>query len=136
MDIKTSELASADSLTLAREAVKLLLEKKGIDVKMYYVEEVTSITDYYVNVTGRSSTQVAALADELSDSFSSRGKPAYRLEGRQGNSWILVDFGSLIVNVFDSESRNLYNFDRHLPAECGMNIDDLVAEVDAKYKNN
>ena len=53
---RTEELKNAESIDLAQAAVKLLLSKKGIDVKMYDVREYTSITDYYVNVTARSST--------------------------------------------------------------------------------
>ena len=130
---RTEELKSSDSRILAEEAVKLLLEKKAIDVKMFEVTEHTSITDYYVNATGRSSLHVASLADDLCESFSQRGRPAYRTEGKRGNSWILVDFGSLIVNVFDSESRSFYNFDRLLPAECCVDIEELVNEVDKKF---
>lgn len=130
---KTEDLKKADSQYLAEEAVKLMLEKKALDVKMFDVREYTSVTDFYVNVTGRSSTHVASLADDLADNFSSRGLNANRIEGKRGNSWLLVDFGSLIVNVFDSESRNFYNFDRLLPAERQVDISKLVDEVDRKF---
>ena len=133
---KTTELKNADSDVLAREAVKILLEKKAHDVKMFYVKDVTSITDYYVNATGRSSTQVAALADELAKLFSERGRSALRTEGRAANAWILVDYGDLIVNVFDKPSREFYSFDRHLPAESEIDISDLIAEVDKKFELN
>ena len=126
-------LQNADSRTLANEAVKVLLEKLGRNVQMFDAREHTSITDYYVNATGKSSTHVASLADDVSEHFSDRGFAPYRVEGRKGNSWILVDFGSLIVNIFDSESREMYNFERILPLEAIVNIDDLVAEVDEKF---
>ena len=101
---------------------------------MFDVAEHTSITEFYVNATGRSLSHVAALADELVDNFEMRGMTADRVEGKKGNTWILVDFGSLIVNVFDSEGRSFYNFDRLLPAESKVNIDSLVEEVDDKFK--
>ena len=129
----SQDLKAADSLYLAEEAVKLMLEKKAIDVKMFCVKDYTSVTDYYVNVTGRSSTHVASLADDLCDNFSLRGLKAHQVEGRRGNSWLLVDFGFLIVNVFDSESRSFYNFDRLLPAEGMIDISGLVEEVDKKF---
>ena len=59
------DLVGCESGVLAREAVKILIERKGIDVKLFDVREKSSVTDYYVNVTGRSSTNVAALADEV-----------------------------------------------------------------------
>lgn len=130
---RTENLKNSDSRELSEEAVKLLLEKKAIDVKMFEVSEYTSITDYYVNATGRSSLHVSSLADDIAQSFTERSKPPYRIEGKRANSWILVDFGSVIVNVFDSESRSFYNFDRLLPAECFVDIEPLVNEVGKKF---
>ena len=135
-NIKTDELKSVSSDTLAREATKLLIEKKALGVRLYKVTDVTSITDYYLNVTGRSSTQVSALADELMDKLSMRGKDALRVEGKRGGAWVLVDYGELIVNVFDKESRNFYDFDRLLPADTEIDISDLVSEVDKKFELN
>lgn len=130
------DLVYNDSTTLAREAVKLLLEKKGIDVTLFDVREKSSVTDYYVNVTGRSSSNVAALADDVDVKMSELGRAPLRTEGRRGGSWILVDFGDVIVNVFDKASREFYNLDRHFPAECRLDISDLVSEVDAKFDLN
>lgn len=130
---KTNELTDADSKTLASEAVKILIEKLAEDVSMFDVREHTSITDFYVNATGRSLTHVASLADDVVDNFELRGLNALRVEGKKGNSWILVDFGSVIVNIFDSEGRGFYNFDRLLPAECKQNIDELIKQVDDKF---
>ena len=131
---KTYELAEAEAEVLAKEAVKVLLEKLASDVSMFNVREHTSITDFYVNATGRSITHVASLADDVVDIFEKRGRSADRIEGKRGNSWILVDFGSLIVNIFDSEGRGFYNFDRLLPAESKCDISNLVAEVDKKFE--
>lgn len=130
------DLKGCESGTLAREAVKILIERKGIDVKLFDVREKSSVTDYYVNVTGRSSTNVAALADEVDAKLSERGRSPLRTEGRRGNSWILVDFGDVIVNVFDRTSREFYNLDRHFPEDSLLDISDLVAEVDAKFDIN
>ena len=128
------DLQGCDSGTLAREAVKILIEKKAINVALFDVREKSSITDYYVNVTGRSSTQVSSLADEVDSKLSERGRGALRTEGRRGNNWILVDFGDVIINVFDRESREFYNLDRHFPEGSQLDISDLVAEVDKKLE--
>lgn len=130
------DLIGCESGVLAREAVKILVERKGIDVKLFDVREKSSITDYYVNVTGRSSTNVAALADEIDVKLSERGREALRTEGKRGNGWILVDFGDVIVNVFDRASRDFYNLDRHLSEDSQIDISDLIAEVDAKMDIN
>ena len=134
MENKITNLNEASSQVLAQEATKILIENKALDIKMFYVKEHTSITDYYINVTGRSNTQVAALADELSDLLSERGRNALRIEGRSGNAWILVDYGDLIVNVFDKQSRDFYSLDRHLPDGTEVDISDLIAEIDKKYE--
>lgn len=133
---KTTELKDVDSVLLAQEAVKVLLEKKAIDVKLFGVSEITSLTDYYVNATGRSSTQVSSLADDLAKMLGDRGRDPLRVEGRAGNAWILVDYGDVIVNIFDRPSREFYSFDRHLPAESEIDIAALVAEVDKKFELN
>ncbi len=132
MEIK-KDLLGCDSVTLAREAVKILLEKKAIDVKLFDVREKSSVTDFYINVTGRSLTQVSSLADDIDGMLGERGKSAIRTEGKRGNSWILVDFGDVIVNVFDKSAREFYNLDRHFPEDGQIDISDLVAEVDAKF---
>lgn len=136
MDTKANDLKNTSSEVLASEAVKILIEKKALDVRMFSVAQFTSVTDYYVNVTGRSSTQVAALADIVADLISERGREPLRIEGRSGNAWILVDYGDVIINVFDKPSREFYNFDRHLPEGTEIDITPLVKEVDEKLGIN
>ena len=133
---RNETLKNATSSELARKAAAILIEKKAINVRMFEVIEKSPITDYYINVTGRSSTQVASLADELAYKISLCGRDAARIEGKRGNSWILVDYGDVIVNVFDRESREFYNFDRILPEGTEIDISDIVSEVDKKLDIN
>lgn len=130
---KTNELKGASSLAIAEEVVKTLLSKKGLNVRLYNVVETSPITDYYVNVTGRSSTQVAALADEVVYRLGLKGVDALRVEGRKANSWLLVDFGDVILNVFDPEARKFYDLDRHFSFENSVDISPLEKEVDAVF---
>ena len=125
-----------DAGTLAGEIVKILIEKKALDVKLFDVTEKSSVTDFYVNATGRSSTQVAALADDVDEKISELGRDALRVEGRAGREWLLVDYGDVIVNVFDKNARDFYNLDRHLPEGSEKDISNLVAEVDRKLDIN
>lgn len=134
-DLKTNELENASAEQLAKEICKILIEKKGIDVTLYDVREKTSVTDFYVNVTGRSSTHVTSLADEVDYLIGLKGRKSVRIEGRQGNSWLLVDYLEVIVNVFDKEAREFYNFERLMPEGSRVNIDDIVKEVDEKFGN-
>ncbi len=133
---KELTLNKYDSSALARAIVSVLIEKKALDVRLYNVGEESSVTDFYVNATGRSSTNVAALADEVVYKMGLMGRDELRVEGRQGNSWLLVDYGDVIVNVFDKASRDFYNFDRLLPEKSEVDISDIIAEVDKKYDIN
>ena len=126
----------AEPLELAKSIAHILIEKKALDVRLYNVSEESSVTDYYLNVTGRSSTNVRALADEVTYKIGLAGRQEARVEGRGGNSWILVDYGDVIVNIFDRESRDFYNFDRLLPESGLVDISDVVAAVDKKYEIN
>lgn len=130
------ELRHAEAGVLAREVVKILLEKKAFDVRLYDVREKTSVTDFYVNATGKSSTHVSALSEDVDELISEKGRCPLRIEGRGGNAWILVDFGDVIVNVFDRTSRDFYDLDRHLPEGSQVDISDIVAEVDKKFDIN
>ena len=132
--LKDTSLTGKDSLDLAKAIVYVLIEKKAFDVRLYCVKEDSSITDYYVNATGRSSTQVASLADEVAYKTENSGRAPLRIEGRQGNSWLLVDYGDVIVNIFDKPSREFYNFDRLLPEDGRVDISDIIADVDKKFE--
>lgn len=136
MESKSKTLCDSSSVALAEAAVAVLIEKKALDVRLYEVGEKNPITDYYVNVTGRSLTQVAALADEVAFKLSEQGKDALRIEGKRGNAWILVDYGDVIVNVFDKDSREFYNLDRLMPDGSERDISKIVEQVDAKLKIN
>ncbi len=133
---KTTELEKVSSEVLAKEIVKVLIEKKGIDVTLFDVRETTSVTDFYVNVTGRSSTHVGSLADDVAYMIGLRGRDPERIEGKRGATWILVDYMDVIVNVFDKESRSFYNFERLLPVDGRIDISELEKEVDEKLQTN
>lgn len=129
-------LLHASSEQLARAALLLALEKKGVDVRLYRVCEISSITDYYLNLTGRSLTHVASLADEIADALAREGREPRHIEGRRGTPWILLDYGDLIVNIFDRVSREFYHLDRLFPPETAVDTAEAEAEVDSRYSVN
>lgn len=121
---------------LARKITEVLIEKKALDVRMFNVGEDNAITDYYINATGRSSRNVASLADEVTYRMGLEGRVEDRIEGRAGNSWLLIDYGDVIVNIFDRESRDFYNLDRLLPESSRVDITDIIDTVDKKFDIN
>ena len=131
--LPSEDLKDASSQALAEAIIALLLEKKGRNLTAYFVGEESAITDYYINITATSSTAVLALADEVTDKMSLRGKRPHRVEGRSGASWVLVDFADVIVNVFDVQSREFYDLDRLLPSDRKMDITPIKEMVDAKF---
>ncbi len=107
-----TSLADATPLALAEAIAARLDEKKGREVKVLEVGEKTSITDYFVLCTGNSSTHVKALAGEAEDYISKREVEPDNVEGRGNHSWIVLDYGNVIVHVFSREAREFYNLDK------------------------
>lgn len=101
------------SLELAKEAVQILDKKKGMDLKLIGIRDISVLADYFVIATGTSSTHVKALADEVEFQLKERHSIATEhTEGYRPNSWILLDYGNVIVHVFTEESRAFYDLDR------------------------
>ena len=109
---KLPSLEGATPKELAYAIAEVLDSKKGHNIKVVYVEDKTSIADYFVLCTGNSSTQVRALIDEVEYQLGRRGVDPARIEGGDGNSWRVLDYSSVIVHVFDCEAREFYNLDK------------------------
>ena len=129
-------LKSAEPSLIAKVAVAVLVEKKALDVRLYEVGEENPMTDFYVNATGRSVNQVAALSDMLAEKLAEYGIDDAKIEGKRGNPWILIDCGVVIVNIFDKESRTFYNLDRLMPEGTERDISAVIKYVDDKMKIN
>ena len=99
-------------LELARAAAKALDSKKALDLKILRITELSVIADYFVIATGTSNTQVKALADEVEFRLKEQGVAPGHRAGYHSNSWVLLDYGSVVVHVFTPESRNFYDLDR------------------------
>ena len=123
-------MKDAEPLDLAREAAKILLNKKAAQLKLLSVSDVTVIADYYVIVTGRSSTQIKALSDDLVYEMGRRDVPCAHIEGRDGGAWILCDFGPVIVHIFDRESREYYRLERLASPDAEVDVSDLLTPDD------
>ena len=91
---------------------KALDDKFGEDIKIIDLRGVSALTDYFVITNGNSETQVKAMADEVADKLAEAGLRMKSSEGYSGASWILLDFGDIIVHVFDKTNREFYNLER------------------------
>lgn len=100
------------SLELATEAVKILDDKKALNLKMIGIKDISILADYFVLATGTSNTHVKSLADEVEFKLKQLGVNPEHVEGYRSNSWVILDYGSVIVHVFTAESRQFYDLDR------------------------
>ena len=105
-------LVRAEPAQLAEAIAEILDNKKGNNVKVIAVGDKTIIADYFVLATGNTNTHVRALADEVEFKIGECGVQPIRHEGRQGNSWRVLDYASVIVHVFDREARDFYKLDK------------------------
>jgi ribosome-associated protein len=88
------------------------LDKKGADLVILDVRGITSIADYFVIVSGRSDTQVRAIADAVEERCRAAGTRPMSIEGSRNGQWILLDYGDLVVHVFYGPVREHYNLER------------------------
>ena len=102
----------SDSLALAKRAALAMDAKKALDLKIIGIRDISILADYFVLATGTSGTQVKALADEVDYQLDQEGIKASQGEGYRSNSWILLDYGSVVIHIFTEESRTFYDLDR------------------------
>ncbi len=118
---KIEDLSGAEPEKVAKAAAEVLENKKGIDVKIIPVASKIDIVDYFVVCSGTSNTHIKALADEVEYQLCEAGLKLKAYEGRGNNSWILVDFGEIVVHIFSREAREFYNIEklyRERPADA------------------
>lgn len=103
-DNKTKEFA-----TLAVEALE---DKKGEDISIIDISEVSVIADYFIIAGGNNKSQIQALSDAVDEKLGRAGLPLKQIEGYNNANWILLDFGDIIVHIFDKENRLFYDLER------------------------
>ncbi len=92
--------------------VKALDSKRAEDIRIIEIGDLTIVADYFVIANGTSSTQTKALAEEVEFKMSQLGIEPNRTEGYQGATWVVLDYGDIIVHVFYKETRDHYNLER------------------------
>ena len=93
-------------------AVLGLEEKKGEDIRVIDISQVSPICDYFVLASGSNRNQVQAMADSVVEKMHQSGFSLKQIEGYDSANWILMDFVDIVVHVFDRESRNFYDLER------------------------
>ena len=97
---------------VAYEVTKALDSKKGMNIKLLRISDVSTLADYFLICTGTSNTHVKTLCDYAEYTLEQLGEPMLGREGHRGNTWELLDYGSLVVHVFTEEAREFYSLER------------------------
>ena len=93
-------------------AAKVLDSKKATDITVIDIMEKASFADYMVIATGNSDRQVYSLVDDVEDAFAKEGLFVKSIDGKQNSGWVLMDFGDIVVNIFNKDTREKYNIEK------------------------
>lgn len=105
---------------------KAISSKKGLNIKLIEIGDISSLADYMVIATGTSSTHVKAIADEVEYQLDEAGISVSHIEGYRSNSWILLDYVDVIVHIFSDETREFYDLERLWQDGKEIDISDIV----------
>lgn len=108
-------------------AVKALDNKKAENIKLLRVSDVTVVADYFAICTGTSNTHIKTLCDEVEKTLKEAGEEPGKIEGYRSGTWVLLDFGCLVVHVFTDETRKFYNLERLWSDADEVRLDEVLA---------
>ena len=113
------------SKEMAKIAYHALSDKKGEDIKIIDITGISVLADYFIIANGNSDSQVNALVDNVEEELHKAGHALKQREGQASASWVLLDFGDIIVHVFDKENRLFYDLERIWKDGRDIRIEDL-----------
>ena len=108
--------------------VRALDMKRGENIQVLEISDLTILADYFVIVNGTSNTQVKTLADEAEFKLSEKGVEPLRTEGYQSASWIILDYGDIVVHVFMKDARSLYQLENLWADGTAVDITSYLTE--------
>ena len=97
---------------VALAAARALDDKKGLDIKLLAITDISTLADYFLICTGTSNTHVKTLCDAVEEALDGLGEPVLRREGHRSGTWVLLDYGCLVLHVFTDETRKFYDLER------------------------
>lgn len=96
---------------LLQKIEKILESKKGIDIKHMEIKDVTTIADYFLIASGTSSTHIKSLADNVEYELKKDGIYPNKIEGYETGTWILMDYGDVVLHIFTEQERENYKIE-------------------------
>lgn len=101
-----------EPLELVGAITRIIDEKQGTDILVQDLRGLSDITDYFVIATGGNARLVDAIADEIENDLRPLGERAFAIEGREECTWLLMDFGAVLVHLFQPQTREFYRLER------------------------
>lgn len=100
------------SKDLCKTAITALEDKKAEDISIIDISEISVLADYFIIASGSNRSQIQAMCDNVEEALGRAGNPVRQIEGYDNANWILMDFGDIIVHIFDKENRLFYDLER------------------------
>ncbi len=113
------------SREMASLAYHALEEKKAENITMIDIEKISTLADYFIIASGKNRNQIQAMADEVDEVLGRAGYEVKHTEGYQTANWILLDYGDLVIHIFDSQNRLFYDLDRIWRDGKAVSIEEL-----------
>ena len=118
---------------LALLAAKALSDKKGKEIQVLEIADLTTLADYFVIATGSSNTQINALIDNVEKILTEEaGEEPLHREGYRGGTWVLLDYGCIAVHVFNAEAREFYDLERLWRDGKNVDLSGIIDENDLR----
>lgn len=125
---KKGEIIMKESTQMAKIAYEALDSKKGEDIQIIEIKDISILADYMIIANGTNTSQVQALADNVEESLGRQGFKPKAIEGIRNSSWILMDYNDVIIHVFSKEDRLFYDLERIWRDGKFVSVDELEAE--------
>ena len=100
-----------EAIDIVKTAVQAIDSKKGENIQVIGVSDLTILADYFIIATGTSTTQVKALADEVQYKLSLKDVQPHHIEGEK-TPWVCLDYNSVVVHIFYKDQRDFYRLER------------------------
>ena len=101
-----------NSMEISKIALELILEKKGYNIKVIYVDKITTLTDIFIICSTDSDVQSRAITNNIKDGLENHGIKPFNIEGYQHLKWVLLDYVNVTINIFQKEYREFYNIEK------------------------
>lgn len=116
------------SREMAKKAFEALADKKAKDVRILDISAVSVLADYFLIASGSNRNQVQAMVDNVEEKLHEAGFDPRQVEGYQTANWVLLDYGDIIIHVFDEENRLFYDLERIWRDGSLIQAEELLAE--------